>query len=318
MLQTTGIHHITAMCGQPQANIDFYAGLLGLRLVKVTVNFDDPGTYHLYYGDGRGTPGTLITFFPWPQSAKGLQGTGQVGKVAFTVPSGSLDFWEQRLTTAGIAPLRDTRFGTEEFLAFADHDGMLLELVASSVPSVGSVWEGGGIAQESAITGFHHAELWLKETGPTEEFLTKSFGATRQKEVGHRIRMQLQGGEPNQLLDLMHLPGRYSGRLGSGSIHHIAMRVSHEEEQPEWQELFAGQGLRPTPVQERDYFRSIYLREPGHVLFEMATDGPGFAIDEPVEELASGLRLPTWLEPRRALIEQNLSPITLPSGVQLP
>lgn len=306
------------MCGHPQSNIDFYAGLLGLRLVKVTVNFDDPGTYHLYYGDGLGSPGTLITFFPWPRSIPGVHGNGEVAKVAFTVPANSLEFWETRLREAGVAAHRDTRFGNEEFLAFADHDGMLLELVASASPGTGTPWAEAGIEPEFAISGFHHAELWIADLAPTEQFLNQGFGAVRLTEETNRVRMKIGEGKPNQFIDLVHLPGKFGSQLGKGIVHHIAMRVERDEQQVEWQRHFDDMGLRATPVQERDYFRSIYLREPGRVLFEMATDGPGFAIDEPIEALATGLKLPDWIEPRRSIIEEQLLPIKVPAGVMIP
>lgn len=317
MVHTPGIHHITAMCGSAQTNVSFYRGLLGLRLVKVTVNYDDPGTYHLYYGDGLGRPGTILTFFPWAGVRRGITGVGQVGVTAFAVPLGSLDYWQARLEANGVAIMRDRRFD-EEFLAFADHDGMLLELVATTSEGPGEAWAGSDVPVEFAIRGFHHAELWVRDIQPSLDFLTGAFSMIEGETDINRTRVVLGEGGSSRIVDLVAMPERHAGLTGAGSVHHIAFRVATDADHPEWRAQVSAHGARPTPVTDRTYFQSIYFREPGGVLFEMATDAPGFTWNEPESELGTHLMLPEWLEPDRDTLRHRLPTIDLGEGVLLP
>jgi glyoxalase family protein len=304
-----GIHHITAIAGDAQRNFDFYAGTLGLRLVKRTVNFDDPGTYHLYFGDERGRPGTILTFFPWPGAARGRPGTGEVSATAFAVPAGSLEFWAERLAAAGIATSRPgPRFG-ERVLALGDPDGMVLELIESAATTGRAAASGEGIGAGHAIVGFHSATLHLRARGRTEQLLTATLGFTPAGDEQGRRRFHAGGRGPGSIVDTIESPGARRGEAGAGSVHHIAWRTRDEAAQADWLERLPRVGLNVTPVQDRQYFHSIYFREPGGVLFEIATDPPGFAIDEPVERLGEELKLPPWLEPMRARIERTLPPL---------
>jgi glyoxalase family protein len=309
----SGIHHVTAIAGEPQRNVDFYVGVLGLRLVKQTVNFDDPGTYHLYYGDNTGQPGTILTFFPWSGASRGRLGTGQIAAIAFSIPEGALGYWQQRLAQYGLTvdgPQR--RFG-EEYLAFADPDGMQLELVAGPAAGNGDPWEAGPVAAEHAIRGFYGVTLWEKELGRTGDLLTETLGFRGGEEDGAgRYRFETNSGSPAARLDLVHLPNEDYGWGGAGSVHHIAWRTPDDERQRTWQRAVAEAGLHVTPVMDRQYFRSIYFREPGGVLFEIATDPPGFLRDETAENLGSELRLPPWLERQRARIEGSLPRLEVP------
>lgn len=301
------------MSGDPQANLDFYAGLLGLRLVKVTVNYDDPGTYHLYYGDRLGTPGSAMTFFPWPNAHPGSVGNGQAAVTAFSVPSGSLAFWDERLAKAGVVAVPQRRFD-EDSLSLADPDGLLLELVeAPNDPR--EPWTTPEVGKDAAIRGFFGATLWVDRQGPTGEVLTGPLGLEFEAEEGEVRRYRSQGGEPGGRVDVVAQPGRSRGRLGPGVVHHIAWRTENVEAEQRVAEAVAQAGLRPSPQYDRNYFKSVYFREPGGVLFELATDGPGFTVDETPEALGSGLVLPEWLEPSREEIVRVLPPLRLPVGV---
>ena len=310
-----GIHHITAIAGDPQRNHDFYTGLLGLRLVKRTVNFDDPGTYHLYFGDGAGHPGTILTFFPWPGVPRGRRGTGEVSATAFLVPAGALDFWAKRLGAAGLASARiRERFG-EPVLTFEDPDGMSLELIesealapAAHLPRLAAE---AAIPAPNAIAGFHSATLDLRSRERTEALLGTTMGFEPAGEQEGRRRFRAAGQGPGAAVDTLESPGSRRGELGAGSVHHIAWRTRDDSTQAEWLERLPRLGLDVTPVQDRQYFRSIYFREPGGVLFEIATDPPGFATDESLEHLGEALKLPPWLEPTRARIESVLPPLKL-------
>jgi glyoxalase family protein len=310
-----GIHHVTAMCGDPQTNVGFYSGVLGLRLVKVTVNYDDPGTYHLYYGDAQGSPGTAMTFFPWPSSYRGRVGNGQVGVTAFSVPEGSLEEWEARFREAGIETHSGERFGAR-FLSMADPDGLLLELVEADDQR--GPWTGNGVGPSMAVRGFHSVALWVAEPEETARVLTEAMGMSPVAEDGPRWRFATGDPGPGRWVDLVAQAERPLGRTGVGAVHHVAWQAQDDEEQRQWLERLPDHGLRPTPVQERNYFRSIYFREPGGVLFEIATNGPGFATDEPVERLGEKLVLPPWLEPRRDEIRSRLPRFDTPAGVALP
>jgi catechol 2,3-dioxygenase-like lactoylglutathione lyase family enzyme len=326
MNSISGIHHITAIAGDPQQNVDFYTGVLGLRLVKITVNFDDPEAYHLYYGDGHGRPGTILTFFSWPGARRGRQGNGQVTAASFAVPKDSLAFWRERLAANGVAfeKLPD-RFG-EPVLAFADPDGMRIELVETSATIAAHVWEGAGIPAKYAFHGFHGATL--SETGyeRTAHLLTETMGFHLLGQEQNRFRYEaLQSrsvhshlAEAGRTIDVVCAPAGPEGRVAVGTIHHIAFRTPNDAQQRQWLAKIGGLGYNISPVMDRVYFHSIYYREPGGVLFEIATDCPGFAVDEPVEKLGETLQLPPWLESLRPRIQAALPPIQLKQKAATP
>jgi len=310
-----GIHHITAIAGDPQRNLDFYTNTLGLRLVKLTVNFDDPTTYHLYFGDEQGSPGTLLTFFPWPGATQGQRGTGQVTAISFAVPQGTLGYWEDRLRQRDVALLERQHRFDEEVLTFLDPDWIKLELVARAGAKATVPWESNGVPADYAIRGFDGVAMGVKDTAPTLDLLTGAMGFTRLGEDGARIRLRAGSDGDAALVDLLHVPEGERGRHGPGTVHHVAWRTPDNAEQLSWRQDVADLGLRVTDVIDRQYFRSIYFREPGGVLFEIATDPPGMDWDEPFDALGSRLRLPSWFEPRRAEVEAALPPLVLPGGV---
>ena len=311
---TKGIHHVTAIAGDAQRNLDFYTRLLGLRLVKRTVNFDDPGTYHLYYGDEEGRPGTIMTFFPWQGAQRGSLGAGQTSTTAFSVPEGSLGFWERRLQAAGLPVEAPKARFDEEVLAFADPDGLRLELVAHSGSADIPPWEDGPVAAAHAIRSFHGVTILERSLEATAEVLTDSLGYEEGGSSAARHRFIASGGGPASRVDIVVQPDADFGRIAAGSIHHVAFRIAGDEEQIHWRDEALTKGLQVTPVQDRSYFHSVYFREPGGVLFEVATDPPGFAIDESVAELGSTLRLPAWLESERTVLESTLPKLSLPSA----
>ncbi len=307
-----GIHHVTAIAGDPQQNVNFYVGLLGLRMVKKTVNFDDPGTYHFYYGDAQGTPGTILTFFPWPKASKGRQGTGQVTVISFAIPSEALSYWMNRLTAFHIpfeGPI--SRFA-EEVLVLTDPDGLPLELVTAPPLPHAHPWNDGPVPPQYAIQGFHSVTLAEAAYEPTATLLTETFGFRLAGEVGNRFRYALDSANARTFVDMLYLPDQQPGQVAVGTVHHVAWRVPTDEEQERWRQEIQELGFQVTPVKDRHYFHSIYFREPGGVLFEMATDVPGFTIDEPFEQLGTHLKLPSWLEPKRGQLEQTLPPFHLP------
>jgi glyoxalase family protein len=305
-----GIHHITAIAGDPQANLDFYSGLLGLRLVKLTVNFDDPGTYHLYYGDGVGHPGTILTFFPWPHAPKGRHGTGQVTHTAFAVPASALDYWTDRLHRRGVGFSKSAdRFG-EKVITFADPDGLTIELVFTASVNVDRVYQAGAVPVESALHGFHSATLAEEGYQRTAE-LVELLGFRLAAQEGNRFRYATGAGEPGAMIDILCAPEEPRGSVLVGTVHHIAFRTRDDDQQLEWLKEITRRGYNTSPVMDREYFHSIYFREPGGILFEIATDPPGFAINESIETLGSKLVLPPWLEPRRAQLEAVLPPLRL-------
>lgn len=310
-----GIHHISAICSDPQRNLDFYTGLLGLRLVKKTINFDDPGSYHLYYGDGLGNPGTLMTFFAWilppTVTAQARQGTGQITGTSFRILRAALDFWIDRLADADVRFEGPHERFDEKFISFSDPDGLPLELVARDGSAGRASWRGEKLPEEHAIQGFSGALLCLNGYQHTASLLTQTMGF---REVGHegsRFRFQAGDGDAAAMIDLNCQPEGDSGRIGIGAVHHIAWRAASASELRQWRQILAEAGLDVTPVLDRNYFESIYYREPGGVLFEIATDGPGFTIDESPEELGTSLKLPAWLEPRRSYIEARLPELRL-------
>lgn len=314
-----GIHHVTAMSGDAQTNYNLYSGVLGLRLVKVTVNYDDPGTYHLYYGDGAGTPGSIITFFPWPGAPRGRVGTGQVGVTRFSVPLGSFDAWRDRLSQSDVPYFEDAeRFG-DRVLSLVDPDEMPVELVeAQSGDDRGAVPFRGGLGGEMAIRGLHSVNLWVDAAGDTVALLKDGMGFAMGASEAGRQRLVAGSGGPGQIVDIEARPGVPHGRTGAGAVHHVAWRLADDEAQEEWLEHLLDLGLRVTPVQDRTYFHSIYFREPGGVLYEIATDQPGFAVDEQLEALGTKLVLPPWLEDQRDSLTRRMSAWSTLEGVQFP
>ena len=310
-----GIHHITALAGNPQVNLDFYTVVLGLRLVKKTVNFDAPDVYHLYYGDDTGAPGTILTFFPFPDAARGRRGTGEVSAVAFHAPALSTGFWASHLARHGVhfeGPL--TRFG-EECISFDDPDGLRLEIVfAEGGGPPQSVRERSGIPRECAIRRIAGVTMDLHDIGRTGDLLSGTLGIRKTGEEGDRSRFTAGGGPSAASIDIRIFPGSGRGTQSAGSVHHIAWRTPTGEEQEEWRSLLVDDGLSVTGVLDRQYFHSIYFREPGGVLFEIATDPPGFAVDESPAGLGSALKLPDWLEPERKRIERILPPLVQGGG----
>ncbi len=304
-----GIHHVTAIASDPQRNVDFYTELLGLRLVKRTVNFDDPGTYHLYFGDDTGTPGTILTFFPWPGAARGTPGVGQVTVTSFSVPERSLDYWEQRLRSARVPAERSGKRFDETVLTFADPDGLKLEMVAHAGAD-GSRVRGTGIPEEHAIRGFYAVTLSEQGFEATADLL-RTMGFRDVAEQGNRFRFEVGDGGSGARVDVLCVPEAPHGRVLVGTVHHVAWRVADDESQAAWREKLLEIRPNVTPVIDRCYFHSVYFREPGGVLFELATDPPGFAIDEPVDSLGESLKLPSWLEPHRKEIEEVLPPLQL-------
>ena len=308
-LPIVGLHHVTAIASDPQQNLDFYTDVLGLRFVKRTVNFDDPGSYHFYFGDDAGTPGTILTFFPWPRAARGLAGAGEVTHTAFSVPLASLEYWEKRLSEKGVLVERTGKRFEEEVLTFADPDGMKIEIVGHAEAGEAKAPRFATVPAEHAIRGFFGVTL-LEQSAEATTAILNTMGFHKIAEEGKRQRFAAEGSALGNHIDLLIEPGASYGRSGAGSVHHIAFRAADEASQKEWR-VEIEKHLDVTPVLDRDYFHSIYFREPGGVLFELATDPPGFTIDEPVELLGEQLRLPPWLEPRRATIEQRLPKIEL-------
>ena len=309
-----GIHHLTAIASDPQNNVDFHAGVLGLRLVKRTVNFDDPTTYHLYFGDETGSPGTILTFFPWAGVPRGVSGAGQVGVTAFGIPSASVGFWVERLRSHGVSVGDPESRGAETVIAFRDPDGLALELVAAPGSDFFDGWQGGPVPAVHTIRGFHGATFTLATLEPTAALLRDVFGFREEAADEQHVRLVAPGEALGRTIDLRIAPPGPRGRLGAGTVHHIAWRAKDLAEQSEWASELTARGLHVTPVQDRQYFQSIYFREPGGILFEIATDPPGFARDEDVERLGSGLMLPPWLEPARGRIERSLVPLRLPGA----
>lgn len=308
-----GIHHVTAIAGDAARNRSFYADVLGLRLVKRTVNFDDPGTWHLYFGDNAGAPGSLITFFPWPHATKGRAGVGDVLRTTFRVPAGSIGFWAHRFLEKGVRHDGVARRFGDSVIDFEDPDGTLLSLVAfgdAPAPAGEADAAGEAIPPAHAITGIDGVTLLLREAGPTAAILTSVFGFQESGREGAVTRLALGDGAGRSVVDL-HVAGNFpGGHLGRGSVHHVAFRAADDAGQAELAaRLVRDHGLRPTEQRDRQYFRSIYFREPGGVLFEIATDDPGFAVDEPQAHLGEQLKLPPQYEAHRAQIEAALPPL---------
>ncbi|HET9581422.1 MAG TPA: ring-cleaving dioxygenase [Gemmatimonadota bacterium] len=302
----TGLHHVTAISGPPAENLDFYTSVLGMRLVKKSVNQDDPGTYHLFYADAEGTPGTDVTFFPWEVMAPGRQGTGLTVELALAIPPGSLEFWRARLAELSVRHGEiEERFG-ERALPVEDPHGLELALVETADARAFAPWERSPVSAHLQIQGLHAVRLWEADRVATESFLTDGLGFTHVGEESGWQRYALGEGGSGRLLELRERPDVRPGAWGRGSIHHVAWRVPDGAVQEEARRRVADAGLRPTPVIDRFWFRSVYFREPGGALFEIATDGPGFAVDEDPAALGERLVLPPWLEPQRERIETVL------------
>lgn len=313
-----GIHHITALSGPAQNTLDFYVGVLGLRRVKTTVNFDDPKTHHLYFGDRVGRPGTLLTFFPWSQTRPGRMGAGMVSTVAFAVPQSTLDDWEARLAASDASPQWAERFG-DPVLQFQDPAGLALEFVGTAEMDTDEVWEDGPVPAEQAVRGFHAPTLPVFPEDRTLELLTDVFGWSRTDEFEDRIRLRSAQATRGGVLDLSVRDRHASGRMGQGAVHHIAFRAADAEAQWRWQRALRERDIRVTDVKDRQYFQSIYFRDPdwtSGILFEIATDGPGFLTDESEGRLGGRLQLPPWLETQRDEIEDALPSLAAPTGAR--
>ena len=306
-----GIHHVTAIAGDPQENLDFYVGVLGMRLVKKSVNQDSTNTYHFFYADAVGTPGSDLTFFPWPEMGPGRPGIGLAMEVSFSVLPGSLPYWKERLEKQGIAIESSTRFG-DPVLTFADPHGLRLALVETAAPRETVVWTESPVPAEHQIRGMHAVRLWERSSGATAGLLTERMGFTLVAEEDGWKRYGVDGGGAGRVVDVKEFPGEPRGMWGAGAIHHVAWRTKDVEEEMAVRASVEAAGLRPTPLIDRFWFESVYFKEPGGVLFELATDGPGFERDEKLETLGEQLILPPWLEPQRAAIEASLPRVETP------
>lgn len=306
----TGIHHITALAGNTQANVDFYTGVLGMRMIKKTVNFDDPGVYHLYYADEQGTPGSVLTFFPYEGIRRGIRGNGQVSTTSFSVPLESLAYWEDRLKRFGIQydDVKE-RFGDEVFMYMQDQEGLGLELVFND-RDARKPWPAGPVPAEYAIRGFYGAEIWAAAADKSAGLLTEKMDHKLLAQEDNRYRFGSVDA-PGSYIDLVDQPAKAFGQGGYGTVHHIAFRTPGSETQQQVREAVQRYGLHPTHVIDRQYFNSVYFREPGGVLYEIATDGPGFTIDEELHSLGGSLRLPPQYEGQRDHIEAILPDIHL-------
>jgi glyoxalase family protein len=311
-----GIHHITAIATDPQRNLDFYTGVLGLRLVKRTVNFDDPSTYHFYFGDRTGRPGTAITFFPWPQARRGTHGVGQITTISFAIAEPAIDFWKSRLQEHHVVSEKSrSRFG-DAVLCFTDPDGLLLELITSQPLDDVDLAYDSDVPPQFAIHGFHVPTLEVQRAEKTEQLLD-ALGFELLAEEKMRRRFSLNAKSISAAMDLIEHRNGSFGVNSAGTVHHIAFRCADEAEQLNWRKRILDLDLHVTPVIDRQYFHSIYFREPGGILFEIATEGPGFATDEAVEHLGEGLKLPPQYEPDRAEIERVLPPISIGRALKL-
>lgn len=313
-MKILGLHHVTAMAGDVAANVSFYTRVLGLRLIKRTVNFDDPSTYHLYFGDTVGTPGSALTFFYWAGQPRGRIGPGQATATAWSVSAASAAFWRERLAAHGVAFTEETRLG-DTVLRFSDPDGLGLEIVATAEPDARQPWAHPEIPVAHGLRGFHSVTLTHADSGRTAGLLVERMGFFRKTVSADattgetRVRHAVAGGGPGAYVDLVAAPSAPRSRPGVGTVHHIAFRVADDADELAARAEWIAAGLQVSPQMDRNYFHSIYAREPGGVLFEIATDAPGFAIDEPVEALGTTLKLPAQYEPHRAVIEARLEPL---------
>jgi glyoxalase family protein len=307
-----GIHHVTCITRDVQECTDFYVTVLGLRFIKKSINQDLPDTYHIYFGDYLGTPGTAMTFFGWPTWPRQKAGSGQVTAVSFAVPADALDWWSNRLDRLGVDHRRISRFGTEG-IVLRDADGIELELVGQASDERWKPWTDGPVGREHAIRGFHSVTLTVAEAAATFNLLTTSMGFRKAGNEGARTRFETGAGGPHSILDVIESPEGPAGEESVGTVHHVAWRTPDAPSQVGWRELLMRAGRNVTPVIDRWYFKSIYYREPGGVLFEIATDGPGFTVDEPAEKLGTTLSLPPWFQVRREQLDEVLPPIVVPT-----
>jgi glyoxalase family protein len=301
-----GIHHITAIAGNAKRNYNFYTNVLGQRLVKKTVNFDDPETYHLYYGDKNGTPGTILTFFPWEGIQTGRRGARQATEIGYSVPKGSLDFWVNRFEKHNVIYNKVAEKFGEEYLTVLDPDGLKLELTASKTADNRLPWKTDEVKAENAIKGFHNVTITTNKMQATADILTGVFGYKLLEQHVNRYRFVTDAVENANIVDLVEVAGEVAGHVAGGSVHHVAFRVANEEILMQYREKIAALGLHITDKIDRNYFYSLYFREPGGVLFEIATDNPSFAVDEAVEELGQNLKLPAQHERFRSALEKSL------------
>jgi glyoxalase family protein len=307
-----GLHHITAVAGPAQENLDFYAGVLGMRLVKRTVNQDDPSTYHLFYADAEGHPGTDLTFFPWDDAAPPVMGHGLAVEVGLEVPQGSIEYWADRLARYGFDQQRPQRRFGDNLLQVVDPHGLHLALVEPGIvpPRRFTPWDGGPVAGERQIRGLYGAQIWERAAAPTGAFLTDVLGFEVIARDGEWTRYGF--ADAPGILDVRETANERRGAWGRGAVHHLAWRVDDETHELALRELIEQAGRRPTPVIDRFWFKSVYFKEPGGVLFEIATEGPGFGVDEDPARLGEQLMLPPFLEPMRAQIASALPPLTMP------
>jgi glyoxalase family protein len=311
-----GLHHVTAITGDAQANADFYTLALGLRMVKVTINYDDPGSYHLYYGDGLGRPGTILTFFVWPGARRGRAGTGQVSETAFAIPAGAAGYWRERLTGLGVREVAETvRFGVPA-VTLVDPDGMALALVESSVDAT-YYWAHGAVPAEKAIHGFYGVTLAETSAALPAAVLVERFGYRETARQNNRVRYALEGAAVAGVVDVVVLGERSLPAMGAGQVHHVAFATPDDGQQAVWLEQLRKGGFNVSPVMDRNYFHSIYFREPGGTLFEIATAGPGMTFNESAGELGSHLMLPPWLEGSREEVVKVLPALKLAPRVEM-
>jgi len=305
-----GIHHITAIAGDAKRNFDFYTKILGLRFIKRTVNFDDPQTYHFYFGDEEGNPGTILTFFPWGKSVRqGQRGAGMATEIGYAVPEGSFDFWIKRFEENNVIYNKPAKRFGEQYLTFLDPDNLKLELIIPATPDSRKPYETGDITAAVATRGFYNTTLTLNDIKPTAAILTDIFGYKLIGQEVNRYRYATDSIDTANIIDLVELPTEKRGIGAGGTVHHVAFRVKDDATQMAFREKIEAAGLHITPQIDRNYFHSVYFREPGGVLFEIATDNPGFTVDEPLEELGKNLKLPAQYEPLRKKIEAHLVPL---------
>ncbi|MBZ4037648.1 ring-cleaving dioxygenase [Flavobacterium sp. 17A] len=302
-----GLHHITAIAGDAKRNFNFYSNILGLRFIKKTVNFDDPGTYHFYFGDEVGSAGTILTFFPWGEGIQqGRKGSGMATEIGYSVPKGSLDFWQKRFEKYNVIYNKPAEKFGEKYLTFLDPDGLKLELIESKTEDNRKAWETDEVKADVATKGFHNITLTLNDIKPTAAILTEIFGYKLIDQDVNRYRYATDAVENAAIVDLVELADEKRGFNANGTVHHVAFRVQNDEILMKFREKIEEYGLQITPQIDRQYFHSLYFREPGGVLFEIATDNPGFTVDESLEELGKNLKLPAQYEPQRAAIEKHL------------
>jgi catechol 2,3-dioxygenase-like lactoylglutathione lyase family enzyme len=306
-----GIHHVTAITGDAQQNLDFYAGILGMRLVKLTVNFDDPSAYHLYYGNDVGRPGTILTFFAWPRAGQGRQGTAQATAVSLSIPQGSMGYWMDRLKEYDVTTEGPFDRFDEEVICFCDPDGLQLELVEHAATEKRNGWLKGPVLDHHVLRGICGVTIAEQAFALTARMMIEVLGFRCVKRAGSLFRFEMGRGGPGARIDLQYNPDRSRGLVACGTVHHVAWRTTDNEEHRAWRGILVENKVNVTPIIDRRYFHSIYFREPGGVLFEIATDGPGFTIDEAADRLGTSLVLPPWLEKNRSRIEKTVRPLNL-------